>query len=81
MIAIQADGYDTRNAYTLLQMSAPASTLGPPAHVHPQENEASHVQQRRTRTGQMVTIFSPSGMEGCFREMIHRGHLYQTASK
>jgi mannose-6-phosphate isomerase-like protein (cupin superfamily) len=27
-----------------------------------------------------LTIFSPSGMEGYFREMAHRGHIYQAAS-
>ena len=40
----------------------------------------THSRIRDQGRARWLTIFSPSGMEGCFREFAHRGHLYQTAS-
>jgi mannose-6-phosphate isomerase-like protein (cupin superfamily) len=112
LIAIEADGDDTRSAYTLLQMTLPAGFTPPPPHIHHEEEEAwfvlegsltfqigertveapagSFVLVPRGTThtfcnpgpgpAKWLTIFSPSGMEGYFREFAHRGHLYQTAS-
>lgn len=116
IIAIQADGADTRNAYSLLHMSAPGDNLPreafPPPHVHHQEEEAwfilegtfeFQVDGRTFQVGsgsfvlaprgtvhtfwatgpqphRWLTIFSPSGMEGYFREFAHSVHLYHNAS-
>ena len=116
VIAIAADGADTRSAYSLLQMSAPGDDLPreafPPAHVHHQEEEGWFILEGTFRfeidnrtfdvepgafvlaprgtvhtfwaigpqPHRWLTIFSPSGMEGYFREFAHEIHQYQHAS-
>lgn len=61
VIAIQADGVDTRKAYSLLQMSAPGDDLPrdafPPPHVHHQDvmpqfriRPRAHVASRKNPT-------------------------------
>ena len=116
-VIISVDGAETQGAYALLQMHAPGDVTPPreafpPAHVHPQDEEAWFILEgtftfqlgeRMVEVGagsfvlapretvhafwptgpqphRWLTIFSPSGMEGYFREFAHNLHRYQTAS-
>jgi mannose-6-phosphate isomerase-like protein (cupin superfamily) len=80
LIAIQADGADTRNAYALLQMSAPGDSppreAFPPQHIHHQEEEAWFILEgtfefqvggRSFEVGAGSFVLAPRGTAHTFR--------------